>query len=388
MIATGEGSDERAVARAYRLVWLALGLFVGGTALGLSWDRAWHATRPFESFWSPPHLLIYTVLGLTTLVVAHLAARRPLRGVLGLPLRVPAVPYPLPGALVLAGGGLATIWLGGALDSVWHTAFGLDETGWSLPHALLGHGLLLTYLGLVAARLALRPRRPLGVGSAVVLAVLALWFGVGGLLGPLGHNPTVEWVRAAAALPALAGQEPAQHTFRIYEAWNLARSHPAFVPLAAFVVSAGLAVARGIVPGGWALVLVALLASLLPLAGDYRAARFLGVAATPAAWLPLPYVPAVLALLATQALGATAGLAWGAAGIVFGLCAAGIWGAPAALALAAGPLFVGGEAAGRWALGTLQAPRLGRATILVVLLAVGLPLLSGALDLYLRAHTP
>lgn len=381
-------SDGRAVDRAYRLVWLALALFLGAAALGIGWDRAWHATRPFEGFWSPPHLFVYATLGLTTLTVARLARAPHLRASLGAAVRLPVLPYPLPGALLLAAAGLATVWLGGMLDSVWHTAFGLDETGWSLPHAMLGQGLLLAYLGLLACRLALRPRRPLASYSAVALALLALWFGIGALLGPLNRNHTAEWLRAVAALPVLAAQEPAQHTFRIYEAWDLTRTHPAFVVLAAFAVGAALAAARAITGRDRALLLVALLATLLPLGGDYRAARYFGLAADPATWLPLPYLPATLALLTARAVGSTERLGWIAAGGAFGAGAALIWGASPLVALAAGPALLAGAGAGRWTWRTLEAPSARRLATLVALLGGAVPLLGGAVDLFLRAHTP
>jgi len=379
--------DGRAAEQVYRLVWATLGLFVGGTALGLAWDRGWHASHRFESFWSPPHLFIYTVLGVTTLALAHVARARRLRACLGAGVRVPALPFPLPGALALAAGGLTTIWLGGALDSVWHTAFGLDETGWSLPHATLGEGLLLTFLGLVACRLALVRRWPLAPYSAALLAFLALLFAPTPL-GPLGHNHTVAWVAAIARLPVLADQESAQHTFRIYEAWNLTRAHPAFAPLAAFVVGGGLAVAGGLTHRRWLLLLVVLAASLLPLGGDYRVARALGLAAVPGAWLPLPYLPATVALLLARAVRLPEPLSWAAAGLAFGGATAASWGAPPLLALAAGPAMAAGAMAGQWALHTLEAPSARRVGVLLGLLGVGLPLVCGAVDLFLRMHTP
>ena len=56
---TGAGTSRRAAI----LVWLALAFLLGAAAIGLGWDRRWHATHVFNSFYSPPHLFIYSMLG-------------------------------------------------------------------------------------------------------------------------------------------------------------------------------------------------------------------------------------------------------------------------------------------------------------------------------------
>ena len=58
------------------------------------------------------------------------------------------------------------------LDNYWHTNFGLDETAWSMPHAMLGWSWFVAMLGFIACRLALRPYRPLRWVTAVALGWL------------------------------------------------------------------------------------------------------------------------------------------------------------------------------------------------------------------------
>jgi hypothetical protein len=103
----------------------------------VAWDRAWHASRPFEDFWSPPHLFLYAMHMLAALTVARLLCWREGHAAFGPLVRVRPLPVRLPGPLLILAGGLLIVSLGGLLDGLWHARFGLDETGWSLPHALL-----------------------------------------------------------------------------------------------------------------------------------------------------------------------------------------------------------------------------------------------------------
>src|SRR4051794_18311445 len=44
----------------YRVVIAVLLVGAGLGMVGGTWDAAWHVTRQRESFWSPPHLLLYS----------------------------------------------------------------------------------------------------------------------------------------------------------------------------------------------------------------------------------------------------------------------------------------------------------------------------------------
>ena len=43
---------------ANRVQWLAVVFDILAFGVGFGWDRSWHATHPFEDFFSPPHLFI------------------------------------------------------------------------------------------------------------------------------------------------------------------------------------------------------------------------------------------------------------------------------------------------------------------------------------------
>ena len=183
---TGDLAGEDHSLRALLLLWLALGFYLMATAVGLGWDRRWHSTHVFNTFYSLPHLFIYTMLALTVLTVGGIMLWPSSRREFGAAdIRVPVVGWVIPGTLALCAAGLGVVMLAGLLDDIWHSNFGLDETAWSFPHAMLGTGFQLTFIGLLACRLALSARRPVsGVGWAV-LGTLLLLFSVERLTGPL-----------------------------------------------------------------------------------------------------------------------------------------------------------------------------------------------------------
>jgi hypothetical protein len=299
-------------------------------------------------------------------------------------------------------GGFATLGLAGVLDDIWHSTFGLDETGWSTPHSMIGWGLLIVFLGYLAGFIALRLERRLPWYSALVLGYFALTFSLTPLLGPLHGNRSPEALRAIATIPVLAVQPAAQHTFRIYLAWNITHFSPLYLPLSALWAGAALAFVRAMdrrasvfltVVGGW---------TLLTLAGDRSSARNLDtfisthtyvvthLAQRPAEWLPLPLiVPAVIAVV-LLALRAPRWLAWGTAGLCFGALVYALWppapGVPP-LALLAAPVMWLGALLGERVFAAVRAPT-GALIRWLLLAGITAPLVTGATDLFLRTHTP
>jgi hypothetical protein len=289
------------------------------------------------------------------------------------------------------------------LDAIWHSSFGLDETLWSTPHAMLGWGFLLVSLGLVACRLALRAARPMRWYTALVLAWLVLAASASPFLGPLQGNNTPDRVRAVASIPALAAQPPAQHTFRIYLRWNLTREHPLLIPLGALWAGAALALARQLDRRWWVFLLAVALWWLLSLLGERGDAERLdaflvsrgqapfGLVANRAEWLPLPLLQAALAFLVLRLARLPERWAWAAAGVLFGLVAWRTWDMPPAAALLlplAALLALLGAALGERVYRVLERPSGRAVTRLVLCAAPGVPLLLGVVDLWLRANTP
>src|SRR5437868_7292117 len=157
---------------AYRLLWLAVAFDVLAFGVGAGWDRRWHATHPFEDFFSPPHLFIYSMHLCATMTLAYITFQPELRRWFGEAFRLPPFPFPVPGPIALAGGGFVVTALAGFFDAVWHTAFGLDETAWSFPHSMLGWGIFIAFLGITSCRLAIAKWKPLGIGSSIVFGFL------------------------------------------------------------------------------------------------------------------------------------------------------------------------------------------------------------------------
>ncbi len=122
--------------------------------IGGFWDELWHrlyGVVDIDDFFWPPHLLIYSSMGLMSLFAGS-GLFLALRGSGNIRQRFRA--EPLLGLL-----GLVSLYLAASApsDLVWHAIYGLDITAWSLPHVLLGGGFTLVMLVAVALQLSLAP---------------------------------------------------------------------------------------------------------------------------------------------------------------------------------------------------------------------------------------
>jgi len=153
---------------------IALGLVAIFTALGgIYWDVTWHATIGRDSFWIPPHLLVYA--GITCLLLSALGGftltwRRVGR------FRS-ALANPVGCGFVIAALGTLTQILAAPLDDLWHRLYGLDVTIWSPPHLMGIAGGMVSIYGLLAAlggALSGRDSRPVwhGLAMSEVLGLL------------------------------------------------------------------------------------------------------------------------------------------------------------------------------------------------------------------------
>ena len=368
-------AERSSASTAYRLLWLAVLLDVLAFGVGFAWDRHWHTQHPFEDFLSPPHLFVYSTHFLATLTLMVITFVPDLRRHFGPAFRLWPFPFAVPGAIAIAGGGFVVTALAGVFDGVWHTAFGLDETAWSFPHSMLGWGIFVAFVGVAACRVALRGERPIEWQSTAVFGFLIVATAVERFPGPFLNNLNLAELDFIRRIPVLAADPNVQHTFRIYETWNVTRLSPLFIPLAA--ASAGLAIEllRRFDPRP---VVLVLLTGLLTYTHRF-----------------VPYlVPgAIVAYAGARA----AGWRWlAAAGLGFGITASLV-----TFALSrgtVGPQLVGAIAAtltfaiGAWLGGRIwsvvERPTRGGVLAFVVLAGICAPALTGAVDLYLRAHTP
>lgn len=130
------------------LAFATLGLVAIFAALGgIYWDVTWHAMIGRESFWIPPHLFVYSGVGVLLFSA--------LGGVAWAWRRAGSLRVALAGSV---GAGFAVAALGPAvqmaaapLDDAWHRAYGLDVTIWSPPHLTGIVGGMVAIYGLLGA---------------------------------------------------------------------------------------------------------------------------------------------------------------------------------------------------------------------------------------------
>jgi hypothetical protein len=186
---------------------LALGALLSLTGLG--WDVQWHNDVGPDTFFTLPHLVMYSgvaIAGLTCLVVSLriLISER----AAGAHPSLSPIPWPI----LMTGFGAALFLLFGLWDQWWHTIFGFDVTIESPPHIGLLTGIQITTLGAMVAfaassfggpRAAVAPRtggsRDLlngrSVGVAVTAAISAMFL-------------TTFLGLAASLIPADSGVDP------------------------------------------------------------------------------------------------------------------------------------------------------------------------------------
>lgn len=148
---------------------LAANLLMG---LGSAWDFHWHEAVGRDSFWIPPHMLLYFGALLAMGLVGYIALRtsREVGSIYpGVILRsLHARGY---GVVVIGG---ATMAFAAGFDEFWHRTIG-DFTIWSPPHVLGVIGGIVIGIGTMIALMRAVPRRilPPSWGRGGVLGLLA-----------------------------------------------------------------------------------------------------------------------------------------------------------------------------------------------------------------------
>ncbi len=389
---TPDRVNYRRAWRAWR--WAFFILLIGGVT-GAAWDGLWHISQPFDGFWSPPHVFVYGVCTLTGFIVVGMVFSGAIRRAFGPAFAVGIVPFRVPGALFILGSGLVLVGFAGlVLDNYWHSNFGLDETSWSFPHAMLGWTILLVVLGFISCRLALRSYKPLRWWSTVGLGTMVLIFTARPILGPLEANRTLETVRSESLIPVFLTQPPTQHAFRIVEEWNLTRTNPMLIVLGALWAGAALAFIRRLDNRAGVLLLIALLWEVSDSARNRAEwlSQYGPLSNNPANYLALPIlVPAIVLLLLLRVRVAQK-WAWLGAGLAFGLMVYSIWHTPNlfafGLTLLAAPMMLVGKFLGEHVYGLVEKPYSLSRVAPLLLAAVVAPLVTGLADLWLRSATP
>lgn len=136
--------------------WIIL-YFLLQAELGLAWDRRWHDYLGRDQFWIPPHIMLYSgvgVAGLLTLLMVLLDTVRYYRHVPGVDdsSTVQVLRYfHAPLGFMLLGFGALTDLIAAPFDNYWHELYGIDVTLWAPFHLMGTFGGFLIGLGVIYA---------------------------------------------------------------------------------------------------------------------------------------------------------------------------------------------------------------------------------------------
>jgi hypothetical protein len=403
--ASGKHREPHNLRRAYRLFWFAFILFFAGTGGGKLWDRVWHATRRFDTFWSPPHLFVFIITVCSGILVSVMAYVPSIRIWFGPTIRLPFTRLRAPGSLIILGSGLIALSFTITLDSFWHTAFGLDETQWSVPHDMLGWCWFTITFGFIAARLAFKAQRPVSWFTKGVIAVLMLEFMCPPMLGPFYLNYSPHLLQALKNLPIVRTEPDAQHMYRIYLNHGLTRqTSPLFIPMVSLFAGSALSLLRCIEKRARIFLVAPLLWSCFTTTRDLYTIMFLHyhgasniqaivpiALAEPSLWIPIPLFATTVVFELLRRTKRRETYCYALCGDFFGLCTCTIWHTSPwmfLLALPATLLIVVGSRIGTWLYSMLETPTLEKLATFLLISYTQVPAILGVVDLILRRTTP
>ncbi len=150
------------------------GLLVANLLMGLgsAWDFHWHEAVGRDSFWIPPHMVLYIGALLAMGLVGFIALRTSREVHSRNPLIILRALHGRGYSVVAIGG--TTMAFAAGFDEFWHRTIG-DFTIWSPPHVLGVIGGIVIGLGTIIALMRSAPRRilPSSWGRAGVLGLVA-----------------------------------------------------------------------------------------------------------------------------------------------------------------------------------------------------------------------
>jgi hypothetical protein len=134
---------------------MLVGVFL--SFLGFCWDIQWHADVGPDTFFTAPHLVLYSgvaIAGLTSLAMVLMTtvyARREVAAALGGTVPILGGMFRGPLGYVIGGFGALFFLLYGLMDQWWHTLYGFDVTLVSPPHVGLILSIMVTMAGCLMA---------------------------------------------------------------------------------------------------------------------------------------------------------------------------------------------------------------------------------------------
>ncbi|GGJ66693.1 hypothetical protein [Deinococcus aquiradiocola] len=129
--------------------WVAL-LGILSTFFGLSWDIQWHVDVGPDTFWTVPHLFVYSgaaLSGLASLLVVLLATARASSEAAPHWITILGGRFRGPVGFFVSGFGALAFLLFGLFDQWWHLVYGFDVVLDSPPHIGLLLSMVVTMIG-------------------------------------------------------------------------------------------------------------------------------------------------------------------------------------------------------------------------------------------------
>lgn len=182
--ALGLATSNRAIDQEVTRPWLPAALVTLGTVaslFGISWDVQWHVDVGPDTFYTLPHLVLYSgsaLAGITSLTVVLMTTARQRAGrpidplVGGRYVRVFGGTFAAPVGYLISGTGAAMFLLTGLWDQWWHSLYGFDAVLSSPPHESLFLSISVTMAGSVIVYAAARERLWGRIGMITAVPVM------------------------------------------------------------------------------------------------------------------------------------------------------------------------------------------------------------------------
>jgi hypothetical protein len=151
------------------------------TTIGLSWDIQWHVEVGPDTFFTLPHLFLYSgsaLSGIASLVMVLLATSAQRAGRVwprwagGPPVRVLGGTFTAPLGYLVSGVGAACFLLYGLLDLWWHSIYGFDAVLNTPSHVALFLSICVTMVGGIIVFANARDQRWARAGILVAVPIL------------------------------------------------------------------------------------------------------------------------------------------------------------------------------------------------------------------------
>src|SRR5215212_5801662 len=139
-------------------------------AFGNAWDLFWHIVIGRDSFWIPPHTMMYAAVAVSGLIALAVVLGDTLRRADRLSAMLG---FRAPLGFFILGLGVLQMLISAPFDDWWHRRYGVDVSVWSPPHLIGFSGALVMLCGLIIATTSER-RRALPLSSRQEQAVFLL----------------------------------------------------------------------------------------------------------------------------------------------------------------------------------------------------------------------